>query len=170
MLLPVSECYQLQRLAVYGIITKRLNAASNKKGAAFMALGDINFLSWKSKSQQEQDIIDYEKWAFPYGEEQKNALTKLMHEVFPKENKSATLISFLTCKELFLKICKTPSLCDYSVGKMIEMKKYKRLIRKKEMSRFVAIVVADYRVDENLEYPTAAEINDMAKGYEVTKA
>jgi hypothetical protein len=135
-----------------------------------MALGESNIFSWKSKAQQEREQVEYEKWAFPYGPPQREKLVKLMLKIFPKESESTTLIPFLTCKELYCKFCKTPDLHDDAISKLLEMKKYKRLIRKKEMPLYIALVVADARVDETLEYPEADDIIAMAKGFEVTKS
>jgi hypothetical protein len=135
-----------------------------------MALGEWSAFSWKSKTQQQQEQVDYEKWAFPYGQKQRTNLVKLLLEVFPKENEATTLIPFLTCKELFGKMCKTPDMFDETIGKMLtDVKKYKRIIRKKDMPTYVALVVADAKIDAECEYPTAQQIIDMAKGFEVTK-
>ena len=135
-----------------------------------MALGDWNVFSWKSKAQQQQEQADYEKWAFPYGQLQREKLVKLLLEVFPKESEATTLIPFLTCKELFGKICKTPDMFDEAIGKMLtDVKKYKRVIRKKEMPTYVAVVVADAKINADCEYPTAQQIRDMAAGFTVTK-
>jgi hypothetical protein len=157
----------LQRPYVYDII-KKANAI-NVKGIPYMALGEFNFFVWKSKEQVKREEEEYAKWAFPYGGAQRGKLVKLMLEVFPKENEATTLIPFLTCKELYMKICKTPEMTDYAVEKLMEMQKYKRLIRKQDMPYYVALVVADSRIDENLDYPTADEIRQMAKGFIVTK-
>lgn len=132
-------------------------------------LGEYNLFTWKSKSQQKQEEVEYEKWAFPFGQPQREKLVKLMLEVFPKESEATTLIPFLTCKELYMKLRKTPDLADYAIEKMLESKKYKRVIRKTEMPIYVALVVADSKVDEKLEYPTAEEIKSMAQGFVVTK-
>jgi hypothetical protein len=135
-----------------------------------MALGDINMLSWKSKAQQQQEQADYEKWAFPFGMAQRGKLVKLMLEILPKESEPTVLIPFLTCKELYCKIAKTPDLADYAISKLLtDVKKYKRIIRKQDMPTYVALVVADQKVDENLEYPSAQQIKDMAAGFLVTK-
>ncbi len=134
-----------------------------------MALGEFNFFVWKSKAQAQKEEDEYAKWAFPYGPQQREKLVKLMLEVFPKENETTTLIPFLTCKELYSKICNAPDLSDYAIERLMAMQKYKRIIRKQDMPYYVALVVADSRIDENLEYPTADEIRDMAKGFIVTK-
>ncbi len=130
-----------------------------------MALGEINIFSWKSKEQQKLEQADYEKWAFPFGPAQREKLVKLMLEVFPKENEQTVLIPFLTCKELYCKFAKTPDQSDYAIKSLLtNIKKYKRIISKHEMPTYVALVVADQKIDENLEYPTAQQIKDMAEG------
>lgn len=135
-----------------------------------MGLGDLNLFIWKSKAQIQQEQADYEKWAFPYGRPQREKLVKLMLEIFPKENEATVLIPFLTCKELFNNLAKTPDLVDAAINKMLtDIKKYKRIIRKQDMSTYVALVVADSKVDERLEYPTAQEVKDMAEAFLVTK-
>jgi hypothetical protein len=133
-------------------------------------IGDGTFYIWKSKSQQKQEQEDYEKWAFPYGAAQREKLVSLLLKVFPKENEATTLIPFLTCKELYGKLAKTPDLADYAINKLLtDIKKYKRIIRKNEMPLYVALVVADSRIDEKLEYPTPEQIKEMAEGFLVTK-
>lgn len=135
-----------------------------------MALGDWTIFQWKSKATLAKEQEEYEKWAFPYGQKQRENLVKLMLEIFPKENEATTLIQFLTAKELFFNICKTPDLFDEAIRKMLtDVKKYKRIIRKKEMPLYVALVVADARINEDCEYPTAQQIRDMAEGFLVTK-
>jgi hypothetical protein len=128
-----------------------------------MALGDISILSWKSKKKQKTEAAEYEKWSFPYGSEQREKLEKLLLAVFPKESVVTTLIPFLTCKELFEGYCKSPDLEDYAVDRMLNgLRKYKRIIKKRDMPTYVALVLADSRVDENLNYPTAEDIRAKA--------
>lgn len=135
-----------------------------------MALGEFNFFIWKSKAQVKQEQDSYETWALPYGQPQREKLVKLMLEIFPKETEATVLIPFLTCKELYQKYCRTPELADYAIEKLlVDVKKYKRIIRKDEMALYVALVVADSKIDERLEYPTAQEIKAMAAGFLVTK-
>lgn len=135
-----------------------------------MALGEFNFFIWKSKSQIKEEEATYEKWAFPYGQPQREKLVKLMREIFPKESEPNVLIPFLTCKELFSKLCRTPDLVDYAISRLlVDVKKYKRIIRKDEMPLYVALVVADSKIDEKLDYPSAEQIKEMAKGFSVTK-
>jgi hypothetical protein len=126
-------------------------------------LKEIQLLTWKNKAKQKQEAEEYEQWAFPYGEKQREALTKLLLEVFPKGNVATTLVPFLTCKELFEDVCKTPDLRDYAAERLIcGMKKYKLIIRKKEMPTYVALVLADSVINDECRYPSAEDIRAKA--------
>lgn len=128
-----------------------------------MALGDYAIFSWKSKKKQKNEAIEYEKWAFPYGSAQREKLQALLLEVFPKETVATTLIPFLTAKELFEGFCKSPDLEDYAIDRMLNgLKKYKRIIRKNDMPLYVALVLADSRIDSDLCYPTANDVRAKA--------
>jgi hypothetical protein len=128
-----------------------------------MALGDYAILSWKSKKKQKNEAVEYEQWAFPYGAAQREKLQTLLLEVFPKETVATTLIPFLTARELYEGFCKSPDLEDYAIDRMLNgLKKYKRIIRKSEMATYVALVLANSRVDADLTYPTADDIRAKA--------
>ena len=127
-----------------------------------MALGKNHMFSWKSKGTWEKEQTEYEEWAFPYGQKQRDNLQALLLEVFPKETVPTTLIPFLTCKELFGMARKSMS-PDMAVDTLINsQKKYKRIIRQKEMPTYVAFVLADAEIDENANYPSADEIRARA--------
>jgi hypothetical protein len=128
-----------------------------------MALGEFAIFTWKSKKKQKNEAAEYEKWAFPYGSEQREKLQALLLEVFPKETVATTLIPFLTARELFEDFCKSPDLEDYAIDRMLNgLKKYKRIIRKNEMPVYLALVLANARIDADLNYPTAADIRAKA--------
>jgi hypothetical protein len=122
-------------------------------------LKEVQILTWKNKSRQKEEAEEYEQWAFPYGEKQREALTKLLLEVFPKGSPATTLVPFLTCKELFEDVCRTPDLRDYAVERLVcGIKKYKLIIRKNEMPVYVALVLADSVINEECRYPAAEDI------------
>jgi len=124
-----------------------------------MALGDFNLFSWKSKAAREKESREYEQWAFPYGAKQREKLTALMSELCPKEPPEFMLMSFLTCKELYGNCLeKTGSSRDAIEILVVREKKYKNIIKKTEMTRYIALVLADAKIDENCEYETAQEI------------
>ena len=125
-----------------------------------MPLGEISIFSWKSKAAKAKEAADYEKWAFPYGQKQRENLEKLLLEIFPKEIVPHTLIPFLTCKELHETIMQNNSCSsDEAVDLLINTtKNYKRIIKKDNMTTYIALVLADAQIDESAEYPTAESI------------
>lgn len=119
--------------------------------------------TWKSKSTQQKEQETYERWAFPYGQKQRDALQKLLLDVYPKESIPTTLIPFLTCKELYEGILIKAGSRDEAVDLMInKQKKYKQIIKKKTMSTYLALVLADADIDDRCEYPPADEIKARA--------
>ena len=125
-----------------------------------MPLGEIPIFSWKSKATKAKEAAEYEKWAFPHGQKQRENLEKLLLAIFPKEIISHTLIPFLTCKELYETVIQNNSCSsDDAVDLLINTtKNYKRIIKKDNMTTYIALVLADARIDENAEYPTAESI------------
>ena len=135
-----------------------------------MALGDFNLFSFKSKETRQREQEEYGKWAFPYGQAQRGALEKLLVAIFPKEAPSMSLIQFLTCKELFERAMKQEGSRDKAIDSLInEQKGYRQIIKKKDMTTFVALVIADAGIDENCEYPTAEELHAQIKELESLK-
>ena len=128
-------------------------------------LGEFTLLSWKSGAKQKEEQEQYEKWAFPYGETQKENLLALLKELYPKASVPMLLVPFLTCKELYDGALKTHRSRANAVDVLInDLKKYKRLIKKKEMTTYLALVLADSDLDENaVVYPGADEIRESIK-------
>ena len=128
-----------------------------------MALGEYQLFTWKSKATQQKEQEEYEVWAFPHGEKQREALQKLLLEIYPKESVPTTLIPFLTCKELFEGVLKKAGSRDGAIDTMInKQKKYKQIIKKKTMSTYLALVLADADIDEQCNYPSAETIIERA--------
>ena len=124
-----------------------------------MSLNEFQIFSWKSKATQEKEAADYEKWAFPYGQKQRDALQELLSAVYPKESVPGTLIPFLTCKELYESVLNKHGSRDAAVDVLINtQKKYKNIIKKKEMTTYLALVLADASIDEQCDYPSAEDI------------
>ena len=125
--------------------------------------GIFGMFTWKNKETREKEQDEYAKWAFPYGEKQKKSLIALLLSIFPKETASTTLVPFLTCKELYETALKKSESIDDAVSAMINTKmRYKSIIGKKDMSTYLALVLADENIDERCEYPSAEEIRKKA--------
>lgn len=128
-----------------------------------MALGDFKLFQVKSKEQRDKEAQEYALWAFPYGDLQKEKLTTLGKELSPKTPMTVFLTSFLTCKEACEKLIDgtetSEEAHDEAILKIVEaVRKYSQLIRKNEMTMYIALVLADAAIDENCEYPSADEM------------
>jgi len=125
-----------------------------------MALGDFKLFEWKSKEKRQQEQEEYDKWAFPHGKDQRKKLEALMLEVAPDTKLEFSMMAYLTCKELYERYLKEFGSRDKALDYMInDEKKYNQLIKKNEMTRCLAFVLANEELDENCEYPAAEEIN-----------
>lgn len=135
-----------------------------------MAIGDIQWLQWKSKNTQEREAGEYEEWAFPYGQPQREKIEAILSELFPKEDTSISLICYLTAKELYGRVRKVifmPEHHDYAMKCLTkDMERYKRLFKKKETRPiYCALALADDSIDENLNYPSKEEILVLAERF-----
>jgi len=145
-----------------------------------MALGEFKLFRLKSKKQVEKEQSEYAAWAFPYGQLQRERLTKLMKELDPKASPQISLASYLTCKELYETQLAESESDESTVDEMINtLKSYNQLIRKNEMPFYLALVLADAKIDENCDYPTVdimrEKINELEgirkerKGWRINK-
>ena len=127
-------------------------------------LGEFTMFSWKSRAKQQEEQTQYEKWAFPYGEKQRENLVALLKELYPREDMAMVLVPFLTCKELYDTALKNNRSRTGAVDVLInDYKKYKRIIKKTEMTTYLAVVLADSDLEENAVYPSADEIRESVK-------
>ena len=126
-----------------------------------MGLGDIKFLQFKSKEQLAREAAEYEAWAFPYGEKQKEALTSRLKELKPKESQQLILIAFLTVKELYEAAVKDTESEENAIRNLFaKAKRYKQIVRPNDLSMYIAVAIADAAIDENCEYPAADELQE----------
>jgi len=135
-----------------------------------MIFGESRFFSFKSKAEREKEEKEYSTWAFPHGQMQRDNLEKLMRELYPKEQMPFMMMGFLTCKELYGKYLEDTKSSELAVDILInEEKKYKNVIRKNEMARCVAFVLADAELDESCEYPSPEEMRKRIEDIENLK-
>jgi len=132
-----------------------------------MALGEMSMFSWKSRATQEKEQEEYAIWAFPYGQSQRDNLEALLQAIYPGGSIAISLIQFLTCKELYEGEIKKTGPGDKALNALINIQKdYKHIIKKKDMTTYIALVLADADIDERCQYPTADEIRARARELE----
>jgi len=132
-----------------------------------MALGEFRLFQMKSKEQREKEKNEYAVWAFPYGDLQRENLTDLMQGLDPKKPIQIFLVSYLTCKELYERTLEKSESREDATDKMLnEVKSYSQLISAKEMSLYLALVLADADVNEDCTYPSVNEIRERIQELE----
>ena len=132
-----------------------------------MALGEYSIFTWKSRATQDREQEEYEKWAFPYGAAQREKLQALLRSLYPKESIQATLIAFLTCKELYESALRKSSSSEDATDLLInKQKSYKRIIKKRDMAVYISLVLADAAIDAQCEYPGIETIREHAQRIE----
>lgn len=134
-------------------------------------MGSIaDWFTFKSAKQREREQREYARWAFPYGEAQKEKLTQLIRELLPKEDPKAALSVFLMGREAY-----RGSFQDHpeDLAERTESNKMKALDKtlttqlfgryKKFIPYYKVLVLADLEVDETLQYPSAEELRRRAE-------
>jgi len=126
-----------------------------------LAFGGFKAFQWKSRAQQKEDEDKYAKWAFPHGQKQRDNLEALMREVEPKEKLPYVMMGFLTCKELFERHLEKSDSNLAAIENMLKDKKiHSQIVKKKDMAKYLALVLADAEIDEGCEYPSAENIRE----------
>jgi len=121
-----------------------------------------NLFTWKSAADRKSEQIAYEKWAFPYGEKQRDNLKSLLKAIFKKDD-GFILFIYLTCKELYENTLEDSGSRDQTIRELVNGRKSNRLqlikqLKQNEWLTYIALVLADENVDESCEYPSADEI------------
>ena len=124
----------------------------------------MTFLGFKSQAEIQKQQEEYKAWAFPYGEQQKEALEVRMKELLPKESPQFLMFGFLTCKEFYEKQMEKEDSGEFDIVKFkATLKKRRNVVNQKHVHIYIAIVLADKNIDEKCEYPSAAEIMENAE-------
>lgn len=123
-------------------------------------LGENNIFTWKNKKVRKREEEEYAKWAFPYGQPQRERLTALLRSIFPHEAEPAALVSFLTCRELYEEALRSTGERDAAIESAIKLlPKYKGVVRKKDILAYLTLVLVHEETGGQAdEYPPTAEI------------
>lgn len=133
-----------------------------------MSIAD--WFSFKSKEEREREARKYTRFAFPYGEAQREALAKLIAELLPNEPDTTAMAVFLMGKEGYLGSFKLDAEDrearteeDKLAGALWILKRQLRGKNAAYIPYYLALVIADAAVGEDLRYPEAEEIRKEAE-------
>lgn len=130
----------------------------------------FRWLSYRSPRQEKRDARKYDRWAFPYGEAQQNAVQQLLAELLPGEVPRIAMARYLIGREGYLGDYEETAEDRADVTKQDSRRTAAILLRRQvhgasdeEIGRYLALIEADAAVDEGLVYPTAAQLADEAR-------
>ena len=133
-------------------------------------MGFADWFAFKSPAQKEKESRMYDRWAFPHGQAQKEKLQKILKELMPQEDAVAAMAVYLIGREGYLGSFRTDpqklaerteekkrSAMDYALRENLRGKS------KKFLPYYKAVILADARIDRELNYPTIEELQKMAE-------
>ena len=121
---------------------------------------------FKTKAQREEETARYYEWAYPYGPKHKEMINDIIHAVVPDEDDKIAIYNYLVCRqEMAPSYYEGPFIFDRSNSKSVrkKLKKEYNSKGKKDIHKYIALVEADLKVDENLEFPSVDEILKYAE-------
>ena len=126
--------------------------------------------SFKTRKQRERDAKNFNRWAFPYGDPQRQKLIEILKELLPKEDPKAALAVYLMGREAYRGSFKddaedlaerTESYKLHALDILLKNQLFGRY--KKFIPYYKALVLADAQVDETLNYPSVEELRRRAE-------
>jgi hypothetical protein len=114
---------------------------------------------FRSKEEKEKSFKAYSKRIFPYGEAQKDAISEILAELFPEENKRYLLMYYVLTKQGMTE--DEPMDFEKALSKAA---KCKLLPMTEELKYGIkALLNIDFEIDEKLEYPSIDKLrNDIS--------
>lgn len=120
------------------------------------------WLRFKSRRQEAKEQAEYAAWAFPYGSAQQEKIRALLAQLFPREPISVAMVNYLTGREAFLN-----RYDDYDEGydpleAAMDELYHCATVPRRDITLYIALIAADSRAGESLEYPDPEEIRAAA--------
>ena len=124
-------------------------------------MGLREFFEIKSLKQKKLEQLQYNVWAFPYGQAQLQIVNDLILQLMPDEKKTGLAV-YLLGREAF----QTAKNEDPRIAACRTMKSQLPGKHAKKRYLFLALILADAQVDERLEYPDAQQLRKDAQQLE----
>ena len=128
-----------------------------------------DWISIKTPAQRAKEAQRYDRWAFPYGQNQREKIEQLLAQLLPEEDSKIAMMLFLQGKQAYTgeepiwgdgpRECSDRERIAYAIRGMEENLRGKKRIR---IARFLALIIADQQIDETLNYPTKEELLALA--------
>ena len=130
----------------------------------------MDLFAFKTPKQREREAKKYDRWAFPYGEAQRQKLTEIIRQLLPKEDPKAAMALYLIGRQAYRGSFQDDAedlaerteerklrALDYQLSEQL-FGRYKKFI-----PYYKVLVLADAQVDETLNYPSVEELRRRAE-------
>ena len=129
-----------------------------------------DMFTFKTRKQRERDAKKFDRWAFPYGEPQRQKIAQLLKELLPKEEAKAAMAVYLMGREAYRGSFKDDAedLAERTEAKSLRALDYILSVQlfgryKKFIPYYKALVLADAKVGPELDYPSVEELRRHAE-------
>jgi len=126
---------------------------------------EIQWLSFKTKAQKQAEFEEYKKWAFKYGDEQKQKVEQILGRLFPNEKPSLAMMTYLLARDAYYGKYDTRKPSDRNpiqdMYNVLSKKRYQ--VPEKDIPLYMALVIADERVSYTLDYPPDDVLRSVAR-------
>ena len=139
-------------------------------------MGFSEWFTFKTAKQRAKEEKMFAKWAFPYGDAQKEKVAQIIRELMPKEDPRTGLALFLMGRQAYRGAFNDD---PEDLAERTEEDKMAALDRtmesqlfgqyKKFLPYYKVLVLADVDVDESLNYPSVEELRRRAEALPVKK-
>ena len=134
-------------------------------------MGSIaDWFTFKTAKQRARDERNFARWAFPYGEAQKDKILQLIKELMPKEDPKAALSVFLMGRQAYRGSFRDDPEDLAERTAQDQMNALDATLKnqlfgryKKFIPYYKVLVLADLSVDETLNYPSVEELRRQAE-------
>ena len=123
------------------------------------------WISIKSPAQRAKEAERYNRWAFPYGQNQRQKIEQLLSQLLPEEDSKIAMMLFLQGKQAYTgeepiwgdgpRECSDRERIAYGIRAMEENLRGKK---RPWIARILAVIIADQQIDETLNYPGAEQL------------
>ena len=133
-------------------------------------MGFGEWFTFKTAKQRAREEKQFARWAFPYGEPQKEKVLELICQLLPKEDPKAAMAVFLMGREAMRGSFKddpedleerTEEGKLATLDRVLQTQLFGRY--KKFIPYYKVLVLADLDVNETLNYPSAEELRRRAE-------
>ncbi len=134
---------------------------------------DMGVMDWfviKSREERAADERRYKRFAFPYGEAQRKEIERLISGLMPSEPSDTAMAVYLMGREGYLGSYKMDeedraarSEEEKRAGCIRILKRQLQGRHKKLLPYYMALILADADIDEELRYPDEEELRKRAE-------